>query len=321
VLSVGVTGTWPAEVVNGVVLANGYRPSRWTEASEHDFDLQRTPMTCYPPTVCGEVEDLVHGVDELPREDVSRFFTFNESEFRQLYDEPLGSILHHENPPREFAITLQSDRSNLAIAQRLAERYRSRLVLTELDLAAATQPSYWFFANPDVYDVPADGVRRLGHAVDEVYSWIDAQLGKILDSMPPNSTLVVFAPCGFGNASRTLDDGSKVPYPVRSAKGHLWMVGQGVARGVRGQDRRLEDLTPTLLALLGLDVGADMEGVAASDLFDPDFLAAHPVTETESYDRGWKVDERYPPRPGEADSTSSPTSDEPSNLLGERSPR
>jgi hypothetical protein len=44
------------------------------------------------------------------------------------------------------------------------------------------------------------------------------------------------------------------------------------------------DVTPTILALLGLPVGRDMAGRVLEELFDPAFLEAHPVRYVDSYE-------------------------------------
>ena len=43
------------------------------------------------------------------------------------------------------------------------------------------------------------------------------------------------------------------------------------------------DVTPTLLALLGLPVARDMMGTVMEDLLEPSFLAEHPIQEIDSH--------------------------------------
>jgi hypothetical protein len=47
----------------------------------------------------------------------------------------------------------------------------------------------------------------------------------------------------------------------------------------------LVDITPTILYFLGLPVGADMEGLARTDIFKQSFTAENPVTFIPSYGR------------------------------------
>ena len=44
------------------------------------------------------------------------------------------------------------------------------------------------------------------------------------------------------------------------------------------------DITPTILALMGLPVGRDMPGRVLEEIIDPEFLAAHPVQYVDSYE-------------------------------------
>jgi len=44
------------------------------------------------------------------------------------------------------------------------------------------------------------------------------------------------------------------------------------------------DITPTLLALLGLPVGRDMDGRVMTEIIEPGYLAEHPVTYVRSHE-------------------------------------
>ena len=48
-------------------------------------------------------------------------------------------------------------------------------------------------------------------------------------------------------------------------------------QGVRLPRLSIMDLAPTVLWLRGLPVPADMDGRVLTDLFEPDFVAGHPV--------------------------------------------
>ena len=59
--------------------------------------------------------------------------------------------------------------------------------------------------------------------------------------------------------------------------GILYAYGPGVRRGVRLPRLSIMDLAPTVLWLRGLPVPADMDGRVLTELFEPDFVAGHPV--------------------------------------------
>jgi len=59
--------------------------------------------------------------------------------------------------------------------------------------------------------------------------------------------------------------------------------GPGVRRGARVADASLLDVAPTVLHLLDLPVGADMDGKVMAQLFEPAWNDAHPVETVASY--------------------------------------
>ncbi len=59
--------------------------------------------------------------------------------------------------------------------------------------------------------------------------------------------------------------------------GILAAHGSVLKNGAEIENARLIDLAPTLLHLLGVPVPEDMDGKVLEDIFQPDFLAAHPV--------------------------------------------
>ena len=73
--------------------------------------------------------------------------------------------------------------------------------------------------------------------------------------------------------------------PTHETGGHrqegiLIARGTPVARSRWLASARIEDLAPSILHLLGCDVPIEMDGEVLRDLFQPGFLAAHPVTYT-----------------------------------------
>ena len=66
-------------------------------------------------------------------------------------------------------------------------------------------------------------------------------------------------------------------------EGVVVLKGPGVRRGVRISASVL-DVVPTLLALLGMPVGEDMDGWVITEAIRPEYLKQHPVTMVPSYD-------------------------------------
>lgn len=296
VAAVGFPGTWPAEVVNGFLASNWYKPTRWTETVENNFEREPGELDTYPRQLYQEIAPLIHQLEDLPRETASAFFTLREDEFAMLYDQPLGSVYRFENPLRDFALSYQSDLTNVDVALYLEQTYRPRAVGLYLELLAALQPVYWPFLFPSTFAPPAENQRRFKNTVNQGYRFVDEQLGRILERMPPRSTLVVVSDHGFETGeSVAREDQAPVPVPLNSDEAVLLFYGHGIRAGQDLGTVRLTDATPTILALLGLDVAGDMDGEVLREAFQPAFLQAHPVSVRDSYDTDWDESTRYPP--------------------------
>ena len=77
-----------------------------------------------------------------------------------------------------------------------------------------------------------------------------------------------------------------------------------MVRGARlEKEPSVADVTPTVLALLGLPVARDMDGRVLEEILDPAFLAEHPIRWVESYE---ELIERPPLPEGEEGLDGSP---------------
>lgn len=308
IVSVGIPGTWPAEKVNGFVVAPGATPSRWTLTEEHTARRRPSTLATFPAELFTEIQPLLRDPDAIAREDAARFFTLNEREYAMLYDEPLGSIYDKTNPLRDFGITYQRDVSYVDVTLTLMERYAPKLVTVHLELLDALLPVYWPFAYPDRFETPADSRRRFGGTIDEALRFVDAQIGRLIAALPPRSTVIVIGDRGFGNGTFEDENGSR-PVAIHQNEAAILLWGQGIAKGAELGRVNLADLTPTVLGLLGVPVGADMNGRVLVAALRPEFLAAHPRRTVPSHDADWDQSDRFPP--GVADAPPTRTTEQP----------
>ena len=69
----------------------------------------------------------------------------------------------------------------------------------------------------------------------------------------------------------------KEPAGTHHPDGVLIGFGAGIRKGVELDRRRIEDVAAILLHSLGLEVPEDFEGVVPEEMFETDYLAAHPI--------------------------------------------
>jgi len=137
------------------------------------------------------------------------------------------------------------------------------------------EPRYYFGKPPGNAEGEANPVR------DAYRAW-DALIGRLLSTVAEDTTVMVISDHGSG----------PIFFHLEQQAGHRWgppgvliMVGPGVRQGVTITSASVYDVTPTVLALLGLPVGRDMDGRVLDEALTAEFLASHPVQFTASYER------------------------------------
>ncbi|RKZ12136.1 hypothetical protein DRQ32_04370 [bacterium] len=296
VASLGFPGTWPAEALNGFNLAHGALPSRFVQASEHSFVRTPGDRDAFPESLLERATGHYTPVAEMDRADTAPFFVLNEEEFTMLYDRPLGSIYRLDNPPRDFAISLQRDAAQVALAQELLGEFPLRLVGVHLELADALQSVYWRAAWPDHYTIRADAQRRFSDTIDECYRRLDTWIGELMQAAGEDAIICVVGDRGFGHGSNEMTgpDEEREIFPTIVNESLLLLHGPGIRRGADLGTVHLVDVAPTLLSALDLPVGVEMDGSVLDAAFSDEFLSAHPRKGTESWTGDFRSSMRYP---------------------------
>jgi hypothetical protein len=148
------------------------------------------------------------------------------------------------------------------------------------------------YADPSAFgDVSDDERRRFGGVLDQYYGFVDTLVGREMEKLDPDDLLLVVSAFGMEPLSpskRLIEMAVGNPQisgtHERAPDGFVLAFGSPVAPG-RPARAALVDITPTLLYFLGLPVGADMEGLARTDIFKGAFTAENPVTFIPSYGR------------------------------------
>lgn len=149
---------------------------------------------------------------------------------------------------------------------------------------------FWRHAYPKLYRFAPGSEEQAayGKVVDDYYGYLDGVLASLLDAAPPDVNVLVVSDHGMSAIRRT----NRFLKPALSG-GHL--SGPAAFFLAAGPDVRsagpiaanarppnlgsVLDVTPTLLALLGVPVGRDMDGKPITSLLQPAFLESHPVRE------------------------------------------
>ena len=116
------------------------------------------------------------------------------------------------------------------------------------------------------HSFPSPSEREAGStALYTYYDYADALIGKLAEGYGPNDLVIVVSDHGF-EAGQALMLLTGVHESEKSINGVLFARGPGIPAGDSTGSVSIRDVTPTILAWLGLPVADDMDGRPAAFL-------------------------------------------------------
>lgn len=267
-------GTYPAEELNGFMVSEYFH----RQVREH-FDPP-LPQLTYPEELFDQLSSQVVFPESVGDDVLDRFvdrsvqtesddFPWKEELSRALADDftyqKIGTVLREEKKPDVFAIYL----FGLDVIGHYFTRYQ--------------QPESF----GDVSDAE---LRRYGRVVESYYRYLDSVLGEYMQRRSPNETILVLSGHGmeplplFERIVETFKGNPDLSgYHAASPDGMLILNGAGISPGRRLSGASVVDVTPTLLYLMGLPLGQDMDGTLLTEVLTDEMVRTQPVTFISSY--------------------------------------
>jgi hypothetical protein len=215
---------------------------------------------------------------------VLEVFAEHEASMAQLTTEIFGAF----DPPtqgeparrwEQCQWAFRADNTYVSVLEKqLARGIGSRVSAVYLGGTDVVGHRFWAAHEPGPFGLGPDSeeVRTFAHIIPSYYRWVDDVLGRMLALYPPEATVFVISDHGmsFVLPERKPGDGSE--HSILTG-GHEGDPGAFIAAGTgirKGPERALDELDhnampelgsildfcPTLLALLGLPFGEDMDG-------------------------------------------------------------
>jgi hypothetical protein len=201
--------------------------------------------------------------------------------------------------------SFRADATYLAVAHHLLEDDPTGFDLFAVYLGGpdVVGHRFWRHLHPELYVHPPgrEELENFHGVIEATYTWVDRAIGRLVDAAGPDATVWVVSDHGMEAVRRRARFDPRDP-PADLSSGHHRrpLPGVVVAAGpdilpgetpVKGLERAgldsagsVFDVTPTLLALLGLPVADDMAGRVLTGWIRPDFLRRHPVVRVATHD-------------------------------------
>jgi predicted AlkP superfamily pyrophosphatase or phosphodiesterase len=281
---IGWWATWPAEPVRGFLCSDYTWPLLKSDrgfAVGADDRSERSYRT-YPDSLLEELDPFIRTEDRLAAD--------------ALEELGLAAI----PPTAGYAIRdiFLKDISYGDMAVHLMDEYQPSLFSVYFEGFDAFCHVFWP-AVKDYLRARRDGedavqelppqIRGLGRALDAHLARLDDYLGALRNRLRPDDVLIVISDHGYGDnpelkpIMRTYGEFITVPH-WHTLDGIIAMQGGPIRNGQALSDCSVLDITPTVLALLGLPCGADMNGRPLVSAFTDEFKRDHPPRTIETWD-------------------------------------
>ena len=268
-------GTYPAEPINGFIVSELFH-RQVREAFEPPL-----PNLTHPADLFESLKDYVVEPEEIDEAQLARFIDASVT--------VPGDTLDWEPVLRRRA--LADDLTYQRIGSMLRNRYDPQvygIYFFGLDVVGHT---FMRYHDPGAFgDVSPAELRKYGRVINAYYNQLDGIVGEHLQSMRPNEILVVLS----GHSIEPLPLAKRIVesfkgnahlsgYHEQGPDGMVLFYGDGIEPGVTIQGGSVVDITPTLLYLMGLPLGQDMDGRLLTDVLEESLTRNQPVAFISSY--------------------------------------
>ena len=258
---VGWWATWPAESVHGTVVSDHtcYH-FLFDDGAKGAAD---SSAVVSPASRTSDVLSLVRRPGDLTYEEVAPFADVSREDFARPFD--FNDDLSH------FKWALATADSYARIGERLWTEERPDLALVYIEGVDSTSHLFGhLFRAESLAGELAAQQRRFGRTVEAMYEYADRIVGRYLERIGPDDTLVLLSDHGFdlgalhGDPSKTRDL-RRVSERFHRIEGVVYLYGRGVRAYTHIDKPTLLDVAPTVLALLGLPASDEMPGRVLAD--------------------------------------------------------
>ncbi len=267
-------GTYPAEPVDGFTISELFH-----RQVREGFDPLLPDLT-YPADLFQQLAPLVIQPEDIDPSELERYVDRSVDLEEDTLDwEPL------------LRNTLADDATYRNIGRRLRDSHDPQVFGIYFFGLDNVGHAFFRYHRPESFgDVSDRELSKYGRAIGAYYSHLDAILGEYLQSRHEDEILVVLSGHGmeplpvprriveFFKGDRNLSG-----YHDAGPDGLALFFGPGIAHGAKFQGASVVDITPTLLYLMGLPLGQDMDGNLISGILEESLSRSQPVTYISSY--------------------------------------
>jgi len=254
--------TWPAEPVNGFIITD--RLLYWRDLSERGVAPAHSRLT-YPEELLDRVQGLIVHPRQISADDILRFVNLQDEELEEF----MSAAFKMNELRGELRFLISSDRSCWQLFDYCLDAF------PHLQVAAA------YFRAPDVAqhcafrytpwaracDATESEREKFGNVVPQAYREADGLLGRLMDRMGPQDTILVLSDHGF----HFVDERRGYCHRYGEPPGVIYARGPEIRAGVEIRGASVYDVAPTVLRLCGFPAARQMPGRCLEEILTAQF--------------------------------------------------
>lgn len=261
---IGWWATWPAEKVHGQLVSD-HLCYHFMFQKGLEGDSETLALT-WPPELGEELAPLVRRPDDISPAAAARFIDVPAADFQRAfsYDDDLSHF--------RWVLATAATYSDMGLD--LWRREHPDLAMVYIEGVDSTSHLFGhLFRAENLAGDLAEQQKRYGRAAEEMYRYADEILGRYMEAMDVNTTLVVLSDHGFQLGTLPVDpsqmrDMRRVRANQHRLYGYIGLLGRGVRPATTISGASIMDMAPTLLALAGLPAAENMPGSVLVDVLD-----------------------------------------------------
>ncbi len=251
-------GTMPARQVNGFLVSDYLYFQKICKSADPE-------LFTYPLELAKEITNLGKEILEQPHKEI------------------LLEPLQNDSLRRAVEWGVTEDKFYVEIGRNLCTRMNPQLFCIYIRNLDKVEHLFWKYRRARGPATPDSSAEK--DVIDQYYEFTDRLIGRILDGVKPNTTVILVSDHGHHAANwwqvhRTGHSGSHEDAP----DGILVMAGGPVQPNASVRAPHVYDIVPTALALLGLPVARDMDGRVLEEALGQEFLANHKIRVVDTYE-------------------------------------
>lgn len=283
--------TWPVEPVNGEMVSNHFTKVRRAEIEEATYPASLYQELSPLAQMDGEMiraEMRAAGIPVYSSELADSVFRPSDnfrSRFRgsvELFAEDMlvERVAHHLLDSRKQPDLFAAIFRNADIFSHFLWRFiDARLANNVFNLLNEQKAPL----TPDIERVMNQAYASV---LEPVYIHQDRRLGRLMQRAGPDTVLVVVSDHGFQFRNYGFYHYGQGDGPTLAPPGVVFLWGPPIRPGAKLRNATVFDVCPTVLYLLGLPVGEDMDGRVLVEALSPHLLTTRPVRWIPTHDTG-----------------------------------